>query len=60
MATVKPVEWVGSGYKDFRSFPDPVKDVMGFALYQAQIGSIHSNAKPLKGFGGAGVLEASW
>jgi phage-related protein len=30
---------------------------MGYALYQAQIGLKHLNAKPLKGFGGAGVLE---
>lgn len=30
---------------------------MGFALYQAQIGQKHRNAKPLKGFGGTGVLE---
>ena len=30
---------------------------MGYALYQAQIGKKHPNAKPLKGFGGAGVLE---
>ncbi len=30
---------------------------MGFALYLAQIGEKHSAAKPLKGFGGAGVLE---
>ena len=30
---------------------------MGDALYQAQIGLKHGNAKPLKGFGGAGVLE---
>jgi phage-related protein len=30
---------------------------MGFALWQAQNGDKHVNAKPLKGFGGAGVLE---
>ena len=34
---IKPVEWVGSSYKDFRSFPDLVQDVMGFALYLAQV-----------------------
>ena len=54
---VKPVSWIGSSYKDFRSFPDPVQDAMGFALYQAQIGGKHISAKALKGFGGAGVLE---
>ena len=30
---------------------------MGFALDQAQIGVKHDSVKPLKGFGGAGVLE---
>lgn len=38
-------------------FPAEVKDVMGYALYQAQIGRKASSAKPLSGFGGAGVLE---
>ena len=56
-ATIKPVSWIGSSYKDFREFPDPVQDSMGYALYQAQIGLKHDRAKPLKGFGGAGVLE---
>ena len=56
-ATIKPVSWIGSSYKDLREFPDPVQDAMGYALYQAQIGLKHGNAKPLKGFGGAGVLE---
>lgn len=54
---MKPVLWVGSSYKDFRSFPDVVQDMMGFALYQAQIGRKHGSAKPLKGFSGAGVVE---
>ncbi|MFY9268503.1 MAG: type II toxin-antitoxin system RelE/ParE family toxin [Candidatus Manganitrophaceae bacterium] len=51
---LKPVIWVGSSLKDFRGFPDPVKDEIG---YVAQQGGKHSDAKPLKGFGGAGVLE---
>jgi phage-related protein len=54
---MKPVEWVGSSYKDFCDFPDQVQDVMGFALYQAQLGGKHISAKPLSGFGGAGVIE---
>jgi len=56
-ARIKPVSWIGSSYKDFREFPVPVQDAMGYALYQAQIGLKHGSAKPLKGFGGAGVLE---
>ena len=55
--TVKAVAWIGSSYKDFCAFPDPVQDAMGYALYQAQIGAKHDSAKPLRGFGGAGVLE---
>ena len=31
---------------------------MGYALYLAQAGGKHPEAKPLRGFGGAGVLEA--
>ena len=54
---IKPVSWIASSYKDFRAFPDSVQDAMGYALYQAQIGEKHAGAKPLKGFGGAGVLE---
>lgn len=34
-----------------------VQDTFGYALHLAQVGSRHRQAKPLKGFGGAGVLE---
>lgn len=37
--------------------PEDVKDVFGFALGLAQAGQKHADAKPLKGFGSAGVLE---
>jgi hypothetical protein len=49
----KPVDWVGSSYKDFRAFPDEVQDHMGYALHLAQIGAKHEDAKPLRG-GSAG------
>lgn len=52
-----PLIWVGSSLEDLRSFPDAVRRVMGYALYLAQIGDKHPDAKPLKGFRGAGVLE---
>jgi phage-related protein len=39
-----------------RDFPSAVKDEIGFALYQAQTGNKHVNAKPVKGLG-PGVLE---
>jgi len=48
---------VGSSRKDLSGFPLDVRQVMGFALYLAQTGEKHLAAKPLKGFGGAGVLE---
>ena len=54
---MKPVEWIGSSYKDFIALPEAVQNAMGHALYLAQIGRIHISAKPLKGFGGAGVVE---
>jgi len=37
--------------------PDEVQQTFGFALFQAQIGLLHPDAKPLKGFGSAGILE---
>lgn len=39
-----------------KAFPDAVQGHVGFALYQAQIGGRHHDAKALKGFG-SGVLE---
>ena len=53
----KPLFWVGSSRKDLKSFPLEVRRAMGFALFQAQAGGKHGDAKPLKGFGGAGILE---
>ncbi|MBU0620865.1 MAG: type II toxin-antitoxin system RelE/ParE family toxin [Gammaproteobacteria bacterium] len=54
---VKPLEWVASSKKDLLSMPPEVIDVFGYALHLAQHGSKHLQAKPLKGFGSAGVLE---
>ena len=57
MANIKPVAWIGSSKADLSAFPEEVKDSIGFALYVAQKGSKHRDAKPLRGFGGAGILE---
>ena len=54
---LKPVTWVGTSLKDLREFPDAVQDHMGYALYVAQRGAKHQDAKVLTGFGGAGVVE---
>ena len=53
----KPLLWVGSDKKDIQSMPDEVQDTFGYALHLAQTGGKHAQAKPLKGFGSAGVLE---
>jgi phage-related protein len=54
---LKPVIWIGSSRKDLRSFPDEVRDFVGFALYEAQKGSKAGAAKPLLGFRSAGIVE---
>ncbi len=53
----KPLEWIGSSYKDLMALPIDVRRFFGFALSLAQVGDRHDAAKVLKGFGGAGVLE---
>jgi len=55
--TLRPVFWVATTKDDLDAFPEDVKDVMGYALEQAQRGLKHRKARPLKGFGGAAVLE---
>ena len=54
---LKPVIWVGSSRRDLREFPNLAKDHLGYALYIAQCGGKHRDAKTLTGFGGAGVVE---
>jgi len=39
------------------AMPEEVQDTFGYALHLAQVGQKHPDAKPLKGFGGTGVLE---
>jgi phage-related protein len=53
----KPVFWVASSRKDLKKFPKSVRQTVGQALFDAQTGGKHPDAKPLKGFRGAGVLE---
>jgi len=53
----RPLEWIGSSKKDLMKLPDEVVHVFGYALYIAQTGGKHAQAKPLQGFGSAGVLE---
>ena len=53
----KPVRWVGDSKNDLSAFPNDVKLQIGGALWDAQVGLKSPSAKPLKGFGGGGVLE---
>lgn len=54
---MKDLFWVGHSKASLKEFPREVQRVMGRALDVAQRGGKAPNAKPLKGFGGAGVLE---
>ena len=51
------LDWIGSARADLRTFPRPVQKGIGDALRMAQEGGKSPNVKPLKGFGGAGVVE---
>lgn len=54
---VKALGWIGSSKRDLKEFPSDILKEMGHALYIAQEGGKHKDAKPLKGFGSATVLE---
>jgi phage-related protein len=53
----KPLKWIASSYKDLTALPRGVQRLFGHALSLAQAGRRHADAKVLKGFGDAGVLE---
>ena len=53
----RPLEWIGSSYKDLMALPAAVRRFFGYALSLAQAGDQHDDAKVLTGFGSAGVLE---
>jgi phage-related protein len=53
----KPLVWIGSTREDLKDCPAEVQDFFGQALDIAQQGLKHKDAKPMQGFGGAGVLE---
>lgn len=53
---MKELVWIGSSRKDLIKFPQEVKQELGYALYQAQLGERYRKAKPFKGYG-AGVYE---
>lgn len=57
LPTPKPLFWMGSSRRDLKQFAPELRQIIGFALWEAQNGGKHPDAKPLKGFGSAGVLE---
>ncbi len=57
MEALKPVGWIASSKKDLLGLPGEAQRQIGHALFWAQRGGKHVDAKPLQGFGGAGVLE---
>ncbi len=54
---LKSVFWIASSKRDLQGLPKRIRRTVGQALLAAQLGRKHPDAKPLKGFGGAGVLE---
>ena len=54
---LKALNFVGSSRADVKAFPEEVRQDIGYALFEAQRGQKSAAAKPLQGFGGAGVLE---
>ncbi len=57
LRTLKRLDFVGSSREDLKEFPEEVRQDIGYALFEVQMGGKPISAKPLKGFGGAGVLE---
>ena len=53
----KPCLFVGASRRELQGLPEKVQDEIGYALFEAQCGGAPPSAKPLKGFGGRGVLE---
>lgn len=50
---------MGSSLEDLRKFPAEVQKMVGTALHWAQVGEKHPDAKPMRGFKGASVLEVA-
>lgn len=53
---LRPLCWIGSSKKDYKSLPPAVQDAFGFQLFLAQTGQHPPSAKLLKGLG-SGLVE---
>ena len=56
-AELKEVRFVGSSHRELLACPDAIQKQVGYGLYFAQQGERYLHTKPLKGFGGASVIE---
>ena len=54
---MKRIVWVRDSKADLKRFPEVVQKHIGVALMVAQTGDKHPDAKPMRGFGGASVIE---
>jgi phage-related protein len=54
---MKPLRWIASAKDDLSAMPTEVRRAVGYALFAAQQGEKHDDAKVLKGFGADAVLE---
>lgn len=53
----REIRWVGSSRKDLREMPKAIRADFGFELQEVADGRTPEDAKALKGFGAADVLE---
>lgn len=56
-AVPKKLEFILSAYHELAVMPEEVQDSIGYALDLAQRGETHHNAKAMKGFKGADVMQ---
>jgi phage-related protein len=54
---MKTLHWIGPSLSDLRRLPLDAQDKIGHALYLAQMGGQHAEARPQKGFKGAHVPD---
>jgi phage-related protein len=57
LTSEKSLIWMGSSKNDLMKLPAGVRKFFGHAFNFAQNGERHDDAKVMKGFGSAGVLE---
>ncbi len=54
---IRKLIWVASSKKDLMDMPEEIRHEFGYGLHIVQLGEMPDMAKPLKGFGSAGIQE---